>query len=327
MSGYAKFRKIYLEISSACNLRCSFCPPTQRREQFMSIQDFTMILERLKGHGSWLYFHLKGEPLLHPELAALLSGAAAQGFEVTLTSNGSLLAGRAAELFAAPNLHRLNISLQSQFWTCPESTAPSGPACLGEGAAAGDHWQALGAFLDRHHEAVRSGAASFDISLRLWNFENGVLSEQMRPAWNFLLDRYPALSGMARDSAGHTTIPLSLPPRGQARQTEDNGILLDEHVYLNRDELFSWPDPALPEINSSGFCYALRNQIGILADGTVVPCCLDGEGRLALGSLLRESLDDILSSPRARAIYNGFSRRELVEPLCRTCGYLHKRMS
>ena len=73
------------------------------------------------------------------------------------------------------------------------------------------------------------------------------------------------------------------------------------------------PDPV--------FCYGLRNQIGVLADGTVVPCCLDAEGEIALGNLFDSTLEEIVNSPRARAMYDGFTEHRAVEPLCRTCGY------
>ena len=69
------------------------------------------------------------------------------------------------------------------------------------------------------------------------------------------------------------------------------------------------------------FCYALRNQIGVLVDGTVVPCCLDHNGDMPLGNLYEQSLEQILVSPRARALYEGFTRHAAVEPLCQRCGY------
>ena len=69
------------------------------------------------------------------------------------------------------------------------------------------------------------------------------------------------------------------------------------------------------------FCYALRNQIGVLVDGTVVPCCLDHEGNIALGNLFEHSLEEIMESPRAKAMYDGFSKHIATEPLCRRCGY------
>ncbi|MBR4944951.1 MAG: SPASM domain-containing protein, partial [Peptococcaceae bacterium] len=78
------------------------------------------------------------------------------------------------------------------------------------------------------------------------------------------------------------------------------------------------------EGSSNVFCYGLRDQLGVLCDGTVVPCCLDHDGDLALGNLFQQTLDEILQSPRAQAIYQGFSNRQAVEPLCRRCGYARR---
>jgi radical SAM protein with 4Fe4S-binding SPASM domain len=72
------------------------------------------------------------------------------------------------------------------------------------------------------------------------------------------------------------------------------------------------------------FCYGLRDQIGVLCDGTVVPCCLDHEGDLALGNLFRQDLSEILETSRAKAIYEGFSNRRAAEDLCRRCGYAQR---
>ena len=102
---------------------------------------------------------------------------------------------------------------------------------------------------------------------------------------------------------------------------ERRGIRLGERVYLEYGEKFDWPDLQAPDGGERVFCYGLRDQLGVLCDGTVVPCCLDHEGDLALGNLFDQTLPEILDSPRARAIYEGFSRRQAAEPLCRRCGY------
>ena len=61
-----------------------------------------------------------------------------------------------------------------------------------------------------------------------------------------------------------------------------------------------------------------------LSDGTVVPCCLDHEGTLALGNLFRQELADMLAAPLARAMREGFERGERAAPLCRRCGYAER---
>ena len=100
---------------------------------------------------------------------------------------------------------------------------------------------------------------------------------------------------------------------------------LDEKIYLEYAECFEWPDINCEEYPSSNsFCHGLRDQIGILCDGTVVPCCLDADGVINLGNLFEQSFDEIVFSDRAKAIYNGFSNRKAAEELCRKCGYAQR---
>ena len=105
---------------------------------------------------------------------------------------------------------------------------------------------------------------------------------------------------------------------------EARGTRIADRVFLERGEKFDWPDLQAPEGSEKMFCYGLRDQLGVLWDGTVVPCCLDHEGDLALGNLFEQNLEEILQSPRAKAIYEGFSRKEAVEQLCRRCGYARR---
>lgn len=99
------------------------------------------------------------------------------------------------------------------------------------------------------------------------------------------------------------------------------GTAVGERIFLEPGEKFDWPDLAAPERTGPFFCYGLRDQLGILADGTAVPCCLDHEGDIPLGNVFEEDLADILSTPRARAIYDGFSNGQAAEALCKRCGY------
>lgn len=102
------------------------------------------------------------------------------------------------------------------------------------------------------------------------------------------------------------------------------GIRIGERVYLEQGDKFDWPDLQAADHGERVFCYGLRDQIGVLCDGTVVPCCLDHEGDLALGNLYDQSMEEILSSPRALAIFDGFSQGKAAEDLCRRCGYAQR---
>ena len=102
------------------------------------------------------------------------------------------------------------------------------------------------------------------------------------------------------------------------------GTRIADRTYLEYGDKFDWPDLAATEGSSRVFCYGLRDQLGVLCDGTVVPCCLDHDGDLSLGNLLTQDMEEILNSPRAKSIYNGFSNREAAEELCRKCGYARR---
>ena len=161
----------------------------------------------------------------------------------------------------------------------------------GDPAAARDYLEGVWAF------AVRAAARGVIVALRLWN--EGAADRHNGAILAFL--------------RGKTGAAAWAEPRAHS-------FRLAENLYLERESAFDWPDLAADAVETQ-FCQALRGQLGVLVDGTVVPCCLDHEGDLALGNLFTQPLDDILGGERARAIFDGFSRRRPAEELCRRCGY------
>ena len=108
-----QLKKVYLEITNVCNLRCDFCPGTRRPQGFLSPEDFSVLAQKLRPHTEYLYLHLMGEPLLHPQLPKLLDIAAGLGFQVNLTTNGTLLPQRASLLCQSPAVRKVSVSLHS----------------------------------------------------------------------------------------------------------------------------------------------------------------------------------------------------------------------
>ena len=106
-------KRVYIEITNVCNLACAFCPGTRRPPAFMAPADFARVLRRLKGVTEHIYLHVMGEPLLHPELPDLLSLAAEGRFNVSVTTNGTLLGEKGAALLAAPAVRKVSVSLHS----------------------------------------------------------------------------------------------------------------------------------------------------------------------------------------------------------------------
>ena len=102
------------------------------------------------------------------------------------------------------------------------------------------------------------------------------------------------------------------------------GIRIRGKIFLEWGERFAWPDRAAEIRGERFFCYGLKDQFGILSDGTVVPCCLDSDGVIALGNVFEEDVATILQSERARAIADGFRCGTASEDLCRRCGYAQR---
>lgn len=277
--------RIYVEIGNLCNLHCSFCPSTTRPPRQMTPEELRRVSGQVSRHARYVYLHVMGEPLLHPHLEEALRIFHEDGLRICVTTNGTLLARRGSILLGCDGLHKVSISLHA-----PEAN---------EGGASLDQY--LRQCVSFAEEAAARGIFTV---LRLWNLdspegkganaENGRIHEALREAF-----------------------PLPWTPRR-------GGFRLADRIFLEYDGLFTWPSESRAAEQEEGTCHGLRDQVAVLADGTVVPCCLDSEGRIPLGNLLEQELEEILESPRAAAMREGFRQHRLVEPLCRSCTFARR---
>ena len=109
-----KYKKIYIEITNNCNLNCSFCSPIIKQRKNMTITQFEEILLKIKDYTDYIYLHVKGEPLLHPQIIEFIKLADKYDLKVNLTTNGVLFPKLAKELGTCKNLNKINFSLHSE---------------------------------------------------------------------------------------------------------------------------------------------------------------------------------------------------------------------
>lgn len=275
-------KKAYLEITDVCNLDCSFCHKTSRRKGFIRVEDFRIAADKLRAVTEYLYLHLMGEPLLHPELAAILGVCGELGFKTVITTNGVLLKEKKDVLLSSPAVYKVSVSLHA-FEANGEARLPFSLT---------QYVSEVCSFAD---EAAKRGIL---VSLRLWN--NGGKNAKNEEILSVIDGFFP----------------------GEHKKNR-RGVTLREHIFLEYGDKFDWPDTGADERNVR-FCMGLRDQVGVLFDGTVVPCCLDADGNIPLGNIFTESIEAILSSPRAKAIYDGFTNGRPPEELCRRCGYAER---
>ncbi len=273
-----RFKKIYIEIGNICNLSCSFCPKTTREPRQMNIAEFKTVIEKIFTFTDYVYFHLMGEPLLHPALADFLKICEDFGLKVIITTNGTLVNNKKESLINSKSHYKTVISLHS--------------------FEVNDNVN-FDKYIDDCLDYVKDAKDKKIVALRLWN--NGGKDTLN----NRIFEKIEKIFSS---------------PWSDAR----GGKKLCENVYLQFGDKFNWPDIENPDESDTAFCYGLRDQIGILADGTVVPCCLDNNGNISLGNIFETDLESIINSKRATAIYNGFSNRQAVESLCKKCTFARK---
>lgn len=272
-----KFKKIYIEITNTCNFCCTFCFKSDRKKNIISPEIFSAILFSIKSYTDYIYLHVLGEPLLHPQLDVLLSMAENQGFHINLTTNGSLLK-KQQPILANHSIRQYNISLHD----AEENIQPSDWSL---------YWNDVVEF-------AKSNSDKSYFSLRLWNQGSESSLAYNEQCIDFLQKSF--------------RVQLTDPCRN---------VKLSDHIFLQRSGRFSWPGEKEIGIENRT-CYALRDHIAILVDGTVVPCCLDADGALALGNILTQPLDEILLSERAQRMREGFQQKQVVEDVCRNCGFV-----
>ena len=297
-----RFKKFYIEITNVCNLACSFCPQTKRQAEFMELDTFGKILDQIKPHTDYIYFHVKGEPLLHPKLDEFLELSYEKGFQVNITTNGTLIDKVKDKIIMKPALRQVNFSLHSLY----------GNEEKGNKGNENKSNVNKDEYINNILLFVKEARAKTDviISLRLWNLEQDNVANLKNKRNDELLEIIEK--------------EFDLTYKIQDKVTPGNGMKIADKIYLNQDYEFQWPDLKVEEDEGIGFCYGLRNQVAILVDGTVVPCCLDGEGVINLGNINITHFSQIVESDRAKHIFDGFSRRYAVEELCRKCGYRKK---
>lgn len=266
-----KLKKIYLEITNACNLNCPFCIKNQRKITNITMDNYKYIIDKIKNHTKEIYLHVLGEPLLHKNINEFIDYANNQGLLVNITTNGYLINNIKDNL----NLHRLNISLHS----FNESYNID-----------------LLIYLDNIFNVIDHIKDKTYISLRLW-----VKSKYSQSIIKYLNNRYNL----------------------NIADIEDNSkIKLLPNLQIDTFHEFIWPDLNNEYYEENGTCRGLIDHLGILSDGTIVPCCLDSLGNLKLGNIYEDNLDDIFDKQIVKDMISGFKNNQKICELCKHCNFL-----
>lgn len=241
-----------------------------------------MVCKKIRPYTSYVYLHVLGEPLLHPRFEEILKIAEENQLYVNITTNGSLIS-RKEEILIRQKVRQINISLHDA-----------------EENVAADK---LDAYLDSILDyAVRASNQTY-VNLRLWNAGEVESNEFNRYCIEMIKSKFTDTDINFSDSA------------------KERGLKLAPHIFLQTAPRFEWPDGGENRSPENRTCYALRDQMAVLVDGSVVPCCLDADGNMVLGNIFNQDLGEILESERTHKIRNGFIQHKITEDFCRSCGF------
>lgn len=283
-----KFHRAYVEVTNVCGLACTFCPPKMEAATTMSLPFFKSVVEQLREYTDEIALHVMGDPMVLSNLSAYLEIAHECRLKVMITTSGFYLdADRRAALFHSA-LRQVNISLNS----------------FNKNSISRTFEAYMEPILQLCDEKL-SREADFFLNLRVWNLDDEKSEHVFNKQLFTLLESHFGLEqGMIE----------------KAISGERQSLRLASKVLLHFDRYFEWPS-LTNSFASHGYCQGLNKQIAVLADGRVVPCCLDSEGIMALGNLSETNLGKILTTERSVTIQEGFKKGLCTEELCQKCSY------
>lgn len=264
------FKKVYIEITNNCNLACPFCIKNKRKKEYMTFNEFKIILNKLNGYTKYLYLHVLGEPLTHPNINEFINYASSK-YKINITTNGYLI----ENIKNNKNIRQLNISLQSynELYNIT-----------------------LEDYMNKIFDVVDVLKKYTYISYRIW-----VKNKYTKDIINMINQKY------------NSNLEIN---------NLKNNTTITNNIFISTNQEFIWPDLNNDYYDEIGKCYALKDHIGILVDGKVVPCCLDSIGNIELGNIYKDDLKVIINSDRYKNMLNGFKNNKKIEELCKHCKYL-----
>ena len=282
-----KFYRIYIELTNVCGLRCSFCPTKELPNTTMDLAFFESVVKEAKGFTKEIACHVVGDPLTLPNLEQYLDIIHKYKMKAMLTTSGYFMKKHSHETLFHPAVKQINVSLNA----------------FNKNDTSISFEQYMKPILNLCHEKVKQEKELF-INLRMWNLDE-VMSEE-----RFNTELFDVL-----EKEFSVTLELNnLDPK------EKKSIRLDNKVLLHFDNYFEWP--SLKNKNyGHGTCQGLDSHIGILANGDVIPCCLDNDAVMKLGNVKEDSLKEIVYGKRATEMREGFKVGHCSEEMCLRCSY------
>ena len=244
----------------------------------MSVDEFKIVIAKIKEFTNRVYLHVKGEPLIHSNIDEILYICENNNIEVCITTNGTMLLNK-KDILKKHNIKQINVSLHSE-------------------NNINDYFENVFLACDELKDKTT-------IIYRIWTLESMNLDKISTNIVEKIIKHYELDNNIVN------------------KIMHDKNIKIDSNVYLDKDYEFIWPKINKYK-NDTGTCLGTKTHIGILSNGTVVPCCLDSDGVINLGNIYKDNMEDIINSELFKRINEGFKNKKVYCDLCKSCIYRNR---
>ncbi|WP_323052749.1 radical SAM/SPASM domain-containing protein [Malaciobacter mytili] len=283
-----KFRKVHIEITNICNLKCTFCPPKIKPNATMSLEQFDKLNFQLKDITKELAYHILGDPLVLSNLEEYLNISNKYNLKVNLTTTANNISFKHYKALMNKTIKQINFSINSY--------------------NANSHKKSLEQYLEPIFSFIKYAQEKqheYFINLRIWNLDESLSAKEFnKKVFKYTNDFF------------NSNLDVE-----EIYKTKAKNIRVAKKIFFNFDEYFNWPSLNNNIVSAKGFCYGLDSHFGILSSGEVIPCCLDQNACINLGNINNSKIEEILNTKRVKEIQNGFKNGIVVEELCQKCDY------
>jgi MoaA/NifB/PqqE/SkfB family radical SAM enzyme len=284
-------------------MRCSFCPYTYKSEQkfSLSVQKITELLDELGGSlkPGTVMFHMYNEPLIYPGIWQCIDYAKQHQLKVLIATNGLTLGKKNAFKLLNHSPHHLRISLHvvdDKVHNSLRGTRVSASTYL--------------------NNIALTVAVLYDNANDIDEIEIDLAVRRKTSAVRFLgmgQKEDPSVAGMTPDRIRDGVENFLMLVQKYSASFKYEKKMLDSNIsdyYKSDSRVFDEAYRISKNIVLNFKQFMNNNQmkffkpveygrcdtknLGIRADGTVVPCCLDCNGDIPLGNINNEKLIDVL---------------------------------
>jgi len=278
-----------IETTTRCNLNCPLCSTHSLKRGKVDLD--TQILKKIVESNPQMRYvtlHLMGEPLMANGLFDQISYLKKHSIFTFLSTNGMLLEEKVEDILKS-NLDKISISLDAI--TQEELNLYRKGANLKKILSGIE-------FLIKKRDEAKAKRPIIQIQALMFAYNEEKEDELIRTLWALKPDRVK-LKTVSINSFGAEN------PKIEQIQWEK----LIPRKYLRDDPAFvKYKDRAVCRMLFQGF---------VLADGTVVPCCIDYNGEYPFGNLKFQSWDEIRHSEKRKRFIRKYFEGGIE--LCKSC--------